>query len=387
MNLHKIAIVTADKGGSTLIVDPTMLRKNTLEKLENPQLYKKLQNDPLKDLHRELFQLWVQGKQNNFVSPEEAKYVMGISDKQKKDESGPTNRPSTSPRYKPGKSYFYPSLKVHKLKKEDLKPGVEPPLRLISALQDGISKRSDVFIAAKFLRNLERDFCDDLLTDTTDAILWLDQVNNTYPKNLKMQLKSFTFDFKALYDSLSPTLVLEALHFAMNSCRCNWSKEFKDWLVLLIKLSLKSSIGLFEGCWYEQINGVPTGGSLCVQIANIAVFYVLRKKVYANATLMTNIKSIKRFIDDGAGLFNGTLRQFQTWIKSVNDTIAPYGLNIDEFQVKNVDCFVNFLDIKYKFDSEGNLQTDLYMKETTSRAYFHFNSCHPNHIFSGIVYS
>ena len=71
-------------------------------------------------VHRELFQLWVQGKQNNFVLSEEAKYVMGISDKQKKDESGPTNRPSTSPRYKPGKSYFYPSLKVHKLKKEDL---------------------------------------------------------------------------------------------------------------------------------------------------------------------------------------------------------------------------------------------------------------------------
>ena len=152
-------------------------------------------------------------------------------------------------------------------------------------------------------------------------------------------------------------------------------------LVLLVKLSLKSSIGLFEGCWYEQINGVPTVGSLCVQIANIAVFYVLQKKVYANETLMKNIKSIKRFIDDGTGLFNGTLRQFPTWIKSVNDTIAPYGLNIDEFQVKNVDFFVNFLDIKYMFDSEGKLQTDLHMKETTSRAYLHFNSCHPNHVF------
>ena len=66
------------------------------------------------------------------------------------------------------------------------------------------------------------------------------------------------------------------------------------------------------------------------------MLYVLQKKVYANETLMKNIRSIKRFIDDGAGLFNGTLRQFQTWIKSVNDTIAPHGLNIDEFQVKNV---------------------------------------------------
>ena len=205
VNLRRIAIVTADKGGSTLIVDPTMLRKKTLEKLESPQLYKKLQDDPLKDLHRELFQLWVQGKQNNFVSPEEAKYVLGVSDKQKKDEGGLTNRPSTSPRYKPGKSYFYPSLKVHKLKKEDLKPGVEPPIRLISALQDEISKRSDIFIAAKFLRNLEKDFCDDLLTDTTDAILCDDLLTDTTDAILCDDLLTDTTDAILCDDLLTDT--------------------------------------------------------------------------------------------------------------------------------------------------------------------------------------
>ena len=383
-----ISIVSADKGGSTLIVDPQMLRKKTLEKLENPNLYRKLEKDPLPALQKELFQLWVLGKENLFVSPEEAKYVMGVSDNMKTDGTGPTNRPSTAPRYKPGKSYFYPSLKVHKLKAVDLKPGVEPPIRLISALQDGISKRSDVFVAAKFLRALERDFCSDLLTDTTDALLWLDDTNQTSTPHDKMHFKSFTFDFKALYDSLSPDLVLEALEHAMNSCRNDiWSPEFKKWILLLVKQSLKSSIGIFEDMWYEQVNGVPTGGSLCVQLANIAVFYILNKYVYSNKTLMKDVTSVKRFIDDGAGHFKGTLRQFDTWISKVNEAIAPFGLNIDEFQIENVGCYVNFLDIKFMFDCEGNLQTDLYVKETASRAYLHFNSSHPNHVFSGIVYS
>ena len=43
--------------------------------------------------------------------------------------------------------------------------------------------------------------------------------------------------------------------------------------------------------------------------------------------------------------------------------------------------------MKYTFDEQGNLQTDLHVKETDSRSYLHFSSSHPNHIFSGIVYS
>ena len=83
---------------------------------------------------------------------------MGILNNPKSDGSGPTNRPSTSSHFKPGISYFYPSLKIHEHKKEQLTPGVEPPGRLITALQDGVTKRSDVFVAENFLRDLEKDF-------------------------------------------------------------------------------------------------------------------------------------------------------------------------------------------------------------------------------------
>ena len=83
-----------------------------------------------------------------------------------------------APHYKPGKSYFYPYLTVHKLTKDELKPGVEPPIRLITALQDGISKRSDVFVAERFLKHLEKDYCTNLLTDTTDALRWLEHMNS-----------------------------------------------------------------------------------------------------------------------------------------------------------------------------------------------------------------
>ena len=348
---------------------------------------KKLDTDPLHKLHAELFDTWVKGKTSGFVKPEDAKSVMGVSDNRSSTGLGPTNRPSTAPHHKPGKSYFYPSLKVHKLKKEELIPGAEPPVRLITALQEGISKKSDVFLATKYLRPLEKDFCKDLLTDTTDALIWLDQVNDSRPQFVKKTFKSFTFDFKGLYDSLSPSLVIEALQHAMNQLRPDWSDNFKAWLIDLVNHSLKSSIGFFEDTWYRQIHGVPTGGSLCVQLANIAVFYVLDKLVYSNQELMRQVASVKRYIDDGAGQFTGSTRQFSTWINRVNEAIAQYGLEIDEFQVENTGAFVSFLDVKYTFDEQGNLQTDLHVKETDSRSYLHFSSSHPNHIFSGIVYS
>ena len=125
------------------------------------------------------FDLWVKGKTDGFVTAREVKETIGLSDNPKSDGTGPTNRPSTLPHFKPGVSYFYPSLKIHKLEKESLKPGIEPPVRLITALQDGISKRSDVFVAEQYLKDLEKDFCGDLLQDNTNALIWLDNMNES----------------------------------------------------------------------------------------------------------------------------------------------------------------------------------------------------------------
>ena len=84
---------------------------------------------------------------------------------------------STHPRFKPGVPYFYPMLKIHKVRKEELVPGVKPPVRLVTSLRDGVAKSSDVYIADKYLKTLEEEYCKDLLQDTSSALRWLDQAN------------------------------------------------------------------------------------------------------------------------------------------------------------------------------------------------------------------
>ena len=257
-------------------------------------------------------------------------------------------------------------LKIHKVRKEDLIPGVEPPARLVTSLRDGVSKRSDVFLAETYLKSLEKDFCKDLLVDTSDALRWLNSANDTLSVDVKKSLKCFTFDFKALYDSLQPELVITAIQAAMDNCRPDWSPELKEWIISLIKFSLKASIAKYKDKWWKQKNGIPTGGSLCVQLANITVFYVMNQKVYSNPDMMTNVLDIKRFIDDGQGFYLATEEEFKSWLQQVNQLIRELGLYIDESNFKENSQFINFLDILYCFDVQGVLQTDLYTMETDS---------------------
>ena len=100
-----------------------------------------------------------------------------------------------------------------------------------------------------------------------------------------------------------------------------------------------------------------------------------------------NIKEAKRYIDDGGGFYIGSRRSFLVWMNKVNELLNPYGLFIDEFDIKDVGRFIPFLDIQFCIDIYGQLQTDLYVKPTDARSYLHFSSAHPRHTFSGIVYS
>ena len=71
----------------------------------------------------------------------------------------------------------------------------------------------------------------------------------------------------------------------MQTCKPGWSANMRKWITNLVDLSLRSSVGKFKEIWNIQKNEMPTGGSLCVQLANIAVFYVMKKAVDSSPAL------------------------------------------------------------------------------------------------------
>ena len=228
-----------------------------------------------------------------------------------------------------------------------------------------------------------------MLKDSTDALVWLNEIEEKCKKSNR-HCTPFTFDFASLYDTLDPSLVIRAVRDAIRICRLEWSQCFSDWLIDLIRLSFDCSFGEFLGKFFRPKNGIATGGSISVELANITVYFVLKNVLFDDPSMMKDVIDVRRYIDDGVRVHTMSERQFTGWKKQVSKKVEKFGLEIKEedwsvppkkFQP------INFLDISFSFDKNKQLQTDLFKKPTDSRSYLNFNSCHPNYMFSGIVKS
>ena len=184
----EIEICKADKGGAILIMPGNYLSKKVEDKVEDSTKYQKLKKDARPELHDQLIDCWKHGLRENFITKTEAKNIVGITFEGNK---------STASRFKYGQTYYVPSLKIHKCKPENLIPGCEIPTRLITCLQEGVTKRSDVYLASKSLKELERDYCSDLVRDTNESLRWLEDIKD-HNALQKRKFCPFTFDFESL---------------------------------------------------------------------------------------------------------------------------------------------------------------------------------------------
>ena len=75
-------------------------------KVTDKDLYEETDKDPKAQFYEEMIDLWRYGKSSSFVTPKEAKQIVGLTDLDNK---------STASRLKSGKTYLVSSLKIHKL--------------------------------------------------------------------------------------------------------------------------------------------------------------------------------------------------------------------------------------------------------------------------------
>ena len=152
----------------------------------------------------------------------------------------------------------------------------------------------------------------------------------------------------------------------------------------MVTLSLESTYAKFGSLWYKPLEGVPTGHTLSVHLANIAVYMVFNRLIYSNYHIP--ISFFFRFVDDGTGEWSGSVFSFYWWITSVNEVMKHrYNLELT-YNFDSCENFCVFLDVQYKFIN-GQLVTDIYQKPTDSHQYLHYCSSHPRHVFQGIVFS
>jgi len=369
-------VCKADKGGALLILDPVIVREMMESKLHDNQLFDSFDSDPLPGIMFSLRTLWLEAVVYDLIPFDMARDTVGITESMLNSEDG---RPSTLDIFKPGVPSFSALPKIHKLSIEELVPGVPLPFRMVTDLSRGPTCRADKFIAANFLKDLQDDYCKDLIQDSTMFLQKLDVISPTSDHNFL-----FNVDVESLYDSLRRTDVDRALREAISIHRPNWSSGLVEWILESVNLSLDSSVARFGGVWFRAKDGVATGGKLCVYLANITVYYALNMIIYSRQTSL--LIFLIRFVDDGIGGWKGDIISFYRWFKRVYDELnKEFNLRLT-FNIVPCFQFIEFLDVSFRFVN-GVLETDMFYKPTDAHRYLNFNSRHPPHVFRGVVFS
>ena len=205
-----------------------------LSKLTDPRIYADLGVvNPMPSIMTKLRTHWVDAVRKGFIPLKLAKDTVGITQSMIDSVRG---RPSTLDVFKPGVPYFTVFPKIHKLSVSELIPGVQLPFRLVTDLSKGPTSRADRFVAVNFLKDLQTDYCADLLQDSTMFLQKLDEIDRTLSISADHLL--FNMDVEALYDSLRRNQVEMAIRHAITCCRPDWSEEFVDWLIESVNMSL-----------------------------------------------------------------------------------------------------------------------------------------------------
>ena len=226
-------------------------------------------------------------------------------------------------------------------------------------------------------------YCEnEYLLDTSQLTQLVKEYNEREIK-VDKDINLFTIDVEKLYPSIKPNLALEALKdMLINDNLLNDNQKIL--IETFIEFTLKESFVTYKDKCYQPKVGIPTGGCNSRQIADIFLQWLLFRK--NKAIDITLIDFWKRFIDDGIGVWKGTKKEFESFLKSLNKLTNKYGIH---FPLKEAQFgkSVNFLDITLYIDNANKIQHKLYTKPTDARSYLNPNSFHPRHVFNSIPFS
>ena len=195
----------------------------------------------------------------------------------------------------------------------------------------------------------------------------------------------FTLDVEKLYPSIQPQYALEALRDMLSNID-EEDRKIGEAIEAFVNLSFEESYITYQDQVFKSKIGIPTGGSLSRQIGDIFLHWLLFKKIDVSGMNPAELRFWKRFIDDGFGIWRGTRRGFESFVKKLNREANKYGINFPLNEVQ-FGKYVNFLDVTLFLDEENRLQYRSYSKPTDAKRYLRPQSFHPQNVFKSVPMS
>ncbi len=375
---QQLFVTKADKGGAVLIMNRNVVQETIENELLDRNKFEKLNlnaTNQLSFVKNEVKSLTIYLEEKKVLSNRDKTLIAGLTE---------NNRPKLAPEYQPESPYAYPLFKVHKLTEQELAEKKIPPSRLVHASKFGPLYRMEKW-CSPYLTTISRTFCkEEFILDTGDLISNLNMLNEE--KTLEKQnVNLFTLDVEKLYPSIDPKLATTAIKETLAQ-DTSIDKNTRTVLEHFIKLSFQHSYVSYKDETFKSKIGIPTGGSLSRQIADIFLHWILFIKANPKLTDIQAIRFWNRFIDDCIGVWRGTRRSFDNFVTQLNVETMKFGI---KFPIKEVQFgkSVHFLDLNVYLDQDNTVQYRGYSKPTDAKRYLNPKSFHPPSVFNSIPFS
>jgi hypothetical protein len=186
-------------------------------------------------------------------------------------------------------------------------------------------------------------------------------------------------DVSQLYPSIDNKLGYVALKYWMEKYLSYLKGVKKEFVISAMRIILERNCFRFRAEYFLQLKGTSMGTKVAPVYANLVMGYLEDKLMDRMKTLSSSFscflgKRYFRFLDDVIIFWTSKLGKAELFLQRLNDMHKDirFGSNISSDTV-------NFLDLRLVKCGDFIL-TDIYHKDTDSRNYIHFNSCHPSHL-------
>ena len=161
----------------------------------------------------------------------------------------------------------------------------------------------------------------------------------------------------------------------------------KEFILDGIKFILENNFFCFNNTFYRQEKGTAMGTKFAPVNATLTIGY-LEEKLYTvtetdyGAEFQKYIKTYwKRFLDDCFIPWTKSEEELKTLHSILNNLHDDIKFTLEYDQKEQP-----FLDVMVR-NKAGKIETDIFYKETDSKQYLLFSSCHPRHTKINIPYN
>ena len=352
-NNNDIIIQKADKGNTVVIVDKNSYVQKMEQLLSDTSKFTKVSFNPKHKVNKEIRHLLdMESAINNCLDE-----LLDGGYLSKEDHK--TMKPTGS---RPG--VMYGLCKVHK---DTTNSQVVPPFRpILSAI------RTCTYNLAKFLVLVLTECTVNQYT-IKDSFTFAQEVTE---QNVDHYMVSF--DVESLFTNIpldeTIEICVKRLYKRKKKVKGLLKRHFKE----LLTLATKSSVFVFNGVYYSQIDGVAMGSPLGPTLANLFLAY--HEENWLNdCPIQFKPTYYRRYVDDIFLMFQER-SHVKKFLRYMNSRHTNMNFTVEE----EVDNSLPFLDIKITREG-GKLTTSIYRKKTFSGVYVNYNSFLPRDYKRGLI--